>query len=90
VDLLLEPHEREAHTLDLFVGQRASFHSSDSLPFQQLPQEFDEREHELGKAMLDSLWIHIHAFGQDATKPIDFAAEILELRIHAQSALAKV
>ena len=89
MDLLLEPHEREAHALDLLVGQRASFHSSDSLPFKQLPQEFNEREHKLGKPVLDAFWIHIYALGQNATKTFDLAAEIFELCVH-QSVLAKV
>src|SRR5438477_8054478 len=39
----------------LFRSQRASFHSPDRLPLEQLSQELDEREDQLRKAMLDPL-----------------------------------
>jgi hypothetical protein len=90
VDLLFEPHECEAHALDLFVGQRASFHSPDSLPFEQLSQEFDERKYELRESVLDTVWIYVHPLGQDATKPLNFAAKVLQIGFHCHSVLAKV
>ena len=90
MDLLFEPHEREAHTLHLFVGQRASFHTPHRLPFEELPQEFNEREHELGEPMFDPFRVNIHPFGQDATKSLHLAAQVVEFGVDAQSVLANV
>ena len=73
MDLLFKPHEREAHALHLVVAQRASFHSPDRLPFEQLSQELNEHEHQLGEPMFDALRVHIHPFGQDATKSLHLA-----------------
>src|SRR5207237_660851 len=47
-DLLLEAHEREADPLDLLVTQRPTLHPPDLLALEQLAQELDEGEHELG------------------------------------------
>ena len=73
--LLLEPHERKSHSLYLFLAQRASFHAPHGLALEQLTQKLDEREHELREPLLDLIRIHIHAFGEDATKSLDFASK---------------
>jgi len=73
--LLLEPHERNPHSLYLFVAQRASFHAPHGLALQQLTQKLDERKHELREPLLDLIRIHIHPLREDATKSLDFASE---------------
>src|SRR5690349_24753927 len=78
---LREPHEREPETLDLLVVECALLHPPQRLPLHQLPQELDERQHELGEAALDALrigvhspWERIRAVGELAREPVDVAA----------------
>ena len=52
-DFSFELHERFAHLLDLFLAEGASFHPADGLAFEQLPQEIDQSQNELGQALLD-------------------------------------
>ena len=63
MDLFFEPHERDAHALHLFVAQCASFHAPHGLSLEQLSQELDEREDELGEPVLDCVGIYIHPIG---------------------------
>jgi hypothetical protein len=86
----LEAHERKAHPLHFFVAQCASFHSPHRLSFEQLSQEVNECEDELGESMLDTLGIHIHALGQNATKSLHLASQVIELGVHRHSVLANV
>src|SRR5438045_8107408 len=83
MDLFLEAHERETHPLDFVVRQRASLHAANRLSLEKLPHEFHECEHELREPLLDIVGVDIHPLGEDATKPFDFAAELVELGIHA-------
>jgi len=40
----LKSHQRKPDPLRLIVGQRPSFHAADRLPFEQLTDQFDQRE----------------------------------------------
>src|SRR5438128_1795144 len=77
--LLFEPHQREAHPLDLVVAQRAALHSSDRLALEQLPEELYEGEHELREPLLDAVRIDVHVLRQDATKSLHLAPQLREL-----------
>jgi hypothetical protein len=60
------------------------------LPFEQLSQELNEREYEVGEPMFDPFGVHIHPFGQDATKSLHLATKIIQLGVDAHSILANV
>src|SRR5439155_491486 len=77
--LLFEPHQREAHPLDLVVAQRAALHSPDRLALEQLPEELYEGEHELREPLLDAVRIDVHVLRQDATKSLHLAPQLREL-----------
>src|SRR5439155_997881 len=81
---------RETHSLDFVVRQRASLHAAYRLSLEKLPHEFHECEHELREPLLDIVGVDIHPLGEDATKPFDFSAELVELGIHAHRTFAKL
>jgi hypothetical protein len=45
-DGLFQSHQRETNRFGLVIGQGANFHSADGLSLEELPDEFDERQHE--------------------------------------------
>src|SRR5207248_9607490 len=49
---LLEQHERLAEAVDLLLGERAVVDPAQRLSLHQLAQEFDQRQNELGEALL--------------------------------------
>ena len=52
-DFGLKLHQRFTHLLDLFLAERAPFHTADGLAFEQLSQEIDQGKNELSKTLLD-------------------------------------
>src|SRR5207237_9868795 len=56
----LELHERLAEPVDLLVGERAVLHPAQRLALHQLPEELDQRQHELSEALLDTFRIGVH------------------------------
>src|SRR5689334_14135656 len=54
--LLLKPHQSLSHLLDLLIGERAALHAANCLAFEQLSQELDQPQHQLGQPLLDVLW----------------------------------
>src|SRR5687768_17254947 len=55
--LFLELHEGVAETLDLFVREISGVHAPQGLLLEETPDELDDRQHELGQAVLDDLRI---------------------------------
>jgi hypothetical protein len=56
MDLPLELHQSLSHLLDLLVGQRTSLHAANGLALEQLSQEFNQPQNQLGEPLLDVLW----------------------------------
>src|SRR6478672_441576 len=61
---LLEQHEGAVEALDLLVGQPAGVDAAQRLTLHQLAQELDDRQHELGEALLDALGVCVDAARQ--------------------------
>ena len=81
-----ELHERVAQALDLLIGERPGLHPVKRLPLHQLPQELDERQHELREAALHSLSVDGHAPRQRGRHRGHFALGCEHLRHAAASA----
>src|SRR5690349_17924945 len=77
----IELHERVAEALDLLVGQRAAVHPAERLPLHQLPQQLDEREHELREALLDLLGIGVHPARERLRQMLELAGDAPEVAV---------
>src|SRR3954471_13495308 len=84
---LLELHERLAETIDLFVGQRRVVHPPQRLPFHQLPQEFDEREHELRQPALDRSRVGVDPSRKGGTDAVELVRQRPEVARRVQEPL---
>src|SRR5881227_358253 len=56
---LLEQHERLAEPLDLVGRERAALDPPERLALHQLTQQLDQREHELGQALLEAFAVRV-------------------------------
>src|SRR5262245_23307884 len=56
---LLQLHEREADVLRFVFGERPGFHAPDRLTLEELPDQLDERQHELQHGPSHFLWIRV-------------------------------
>src|SRR5881398_2317286 len=81
---LLELHERLPEALDLLVVQVSRFHAAKRLAFHELPEQLDEREHELREPALDVLRVGLDAARQSAARPFEIASERLEVAAREQ------
>src|SRR5918992_1116637 len=70
----LELHERLAEPLDLLVGERALLHPTQRLPFHQLPEELDQRQH-----LLHALGICVDSLGEGRADAVELRGELLEV-----------
>src|SRR6185503_6813177 len=80
-DRFLELHQRAADVFRLARRQRTRFHAADGLPFEQLADELDEREHQLRDRALDIVWIGVPPQRRRlAAGAFELAAQAVELR----------
>src|SRR4051812_42662916 len=79
VHALFELHERLAETLDLLVVEVPHLHAAERLALHQLPQELDQREHELREPALDVLWVGLNPSRQRASRTFEIARDRREV-----------
>ena len=77
---LLELHERLAETLDLLVRRGCPPPSAERLALHELPQQLDQRQHELREPVLDVLGIGLDPARQRAPRPLEVACDRLRGR----------
>src|SRR3954451_7441043 len=71
----LQLEEGVAEALDLLVAERAVVHPAQRLPLHELPEQLDEREHELGETLLDLLGIGVHSPGKGLRQVVERAGD---------------
>src|SRR5687768_15703878 len=76
---VVQAEQRESQTLHLRVGERASFHSTNRLMFQDLTQHLDQRQDKARESLLhllgirfDSLWQRASERGELGVQGADF------------------
>src|SRR4051812_42086000 len=72
---LVEFQEGVAQALDLLVGERSVVHPAERLTLHQLPEQLDQREHQLGESLLDLLGIGVHAAREGLGKVVELACD---------------
>src|SRR4051794_7397574 len=77
--LLLEQHEGLAEPLDLLGRKRPALDSPQRLALHQLADQLNEREHQLGKTLLEALAVGVDAPPARGPKAIELVAEELEI-----------
>src|SRR6266850_2849891 len=78
-DRLLQLHQRPAHLLGLFIGQRTGFHAADRLALEESSDEFDERQYELRDRALDVVRIRVPAKRRrSAAGPFELTPQVVE------------
>src|SRR2546421_8949800 len=80
-------HERLPEALDLRVVERSLLHPSQSLPLHQLPQQLDERQHELGEAPLDRLGVGANSAWEDVVQLLEPARHSEQVALGGQELL---
>src|ERR671911_2271774 len=66
--LLVERHERAPEVLDLLVAEPAAVDPAQRLALHQLPQQLDDRQHELREPLLDRVGVGVDAAAQEVRK----------------------
>ena len=68
-----------AMALDLILGERALLHPPHCLPFHELSQQVDEREHKLGEPLLDVVRVGVDPVGDSPRDRLEPAHEMVEV-----------
>ena len=77
----VELHERPPQALDLLLGQPAAVDPAQRLALHQLPQQLDDRQHELGEALLDRLRVGVDAAAERVRRVRELARERVEVAV---------
>lgn len=79
MDLFFKLHQRESNSLNLLIGETAAVHTAYCLSFENLPQELDQRQHQLREPLLDTFRVHVYPLGQRATYVLQLTTECFEV-----------
>ena len=79
-DGFLELHQRPPNLFDLMVRERAGVHTADCLPLEELPDEFDEGEHQLRDRLLNVVRVGVPAQRRCAAGgALELVSKVVEL-----------
>src|SRR5690349_6825360 len=84
-----EEHERLPETLDLVVVERALLHAAERLALHQLPQELDQRQHELGETALDLLRVGVDAPREHVAEPLERSRDAIDVAVRSHELVAE-
>src|SRR6059058_5746800 len=79
-----ETHEGEPEPLDLLVGEVPLIHAAQSLPFHELTEQLDQRQHELSKAAFDLLRVGRHALRERIRQLVEPAGHTLDVSLRCE------
>src|SRR4051794_13932004 len=80
----IELHEGLDQPLDLLVAERSGLHSPQRLALHQLPQQLDERQHELRETLLDLLRIGLDAARERLRRVVEVACDGAQVTVGAE------
>src|SRR4051794_5994917 len=86
---LLEQHEGLAQPLHLIRRETAALDPAERLALQQLPQQLDQRQDELRKALLELVAIGVDPATQGSVQPIQLIAEELQVGMASQALVSR-
>src|SRR5690606_15225730 len=79
LEAFLQPQQRKTETLDVFVTQPATLHASHRLVLEDLPYDFDQREHQLRETCLDVFRVRLDSLRQRGRKLAQIGRDQFEL-----------